>query len=86
MDCFSQGILVETVLAYLKLFPQPAKSTVLPKKTKKLAKKHGQQRYCKGLIHCECLGNGIPDKNLEFNTVNSTKETCKVGYQRMTER
>ena len=45
------------------------------------------KRYCKCLIHCECLGDGITDKkNLEFNTVNSTKETCKVGYQRMTER
>ena len=42
-DCFSQGILVETVLAYLKLSPQPAKSTVLTKKTNKLTKKHGQQ-------------------------------------------
>ena len=25
-------------------------------------KKHGQQRYCKGLIHFECLGDGIPNK------------------------
>ena len=23
---------------------------------------------------------------MEFNTVNSTKETCGVGYQRLTER
>ena len=25
-------------------------------------------------------------KKPDFNTVNDTKETCKVGYQRMTER
>ena len=39
MDCFSQGILVETVLANLELSPQLAKSTVLTKKTQKATKK-----------------------------------------------
>ena len=27
--------------------------------SKKLTKKYGQQKYCKSLIHCECLGDGI---------------------------
>ena len=47
--------------------------------SKKLTKKHGQQRYCKGLIHCECLGDRITNKKMEFNTVNSAKETCGGG-------
>ena len=31
-------------------------------------------------------GMEYPTKKPEFNNVNSTKETCKVEYQRMTER
>ena len=54
--------------------------------SEKLGKKYGQERYCKDLIHCECLGDGINGIKMESNTVNCPKETCKVGYQRMTER
>ena len=54
--------------------------------SKKFGKKYGQERYCKGLIHCECLGDGINGIKMESNTVNCLEETYKVGYQRMTER
>ena len=31
-------------------------------------------RYCKGLIHCECVVEGITTKKPEFNTENSPKK------------